>query len=150
LADADTETAVSDEELVALFPDEQLTRENAPIYRGRLAQRLLVNRCSTCGTWHQPPGPICPACWSTDVVATPVAGTGTIWLTVFLYQGPPAEGVSYETPYPVVTVELDEQPSLRVTSTVVDAPNESITIGSRVVLDWIERSGAPLPVWRLS
>ncbi|CAB4364073.1 MAG: hypothetical protein F2681_08705 [Actinobacteria bacterium] len=49
------------------------------------------------------------------------AGNGTIHLAVFLHQGPPAEGVDYSTPYPVVTVELDEQPGLRFTGTPVPA-----------------------------
>jgi hypothetical protein len=48
-----------------------------------------------------------------------------------------------------VTVELDEQPGLRFTSTVAGSANEAITIGSRVRLDWIERAGVPLPVFRL-
>jgi uncharacterized protein len=143
------EAEVSDDDLVARFPSEQISRESAPIYRGRLDRRLLVNRCDDCGLWHQPPGPICPSCWSGDVVATEVAGTGTIALAIFLHQGPPAEGVDYSTPYPVVAVELDEQAALRVTGTVVGAPNHAIRIGRRVTLDWLDRAGGPLPVWRL-
>ena len=142
--------AITDEELVARFPGHPLDHDSAAHYRGRLERRLVLNRCGGCGTWHHPPKPICPACWSTDVAPTAAAGTGTIHLAVFLYQGPPAEGVDYSTPYPVVTVELDEQPGLRFTSTLVGSPNEAITIGRRVSLDWIERAGAPLPVFRLS
>jgi uncharacterized OB-fold protein len=66
-----------------------------------------------------------------------------------LHQGPPADGVDYSTPYPVVTVELDEQTGLRFTSTVVDAANAEITIGRRVELGWIDRAGVPFPVFRL-
>jgi uncharacterized OB-fold protein len=79
-----------------------------------------------------------------------VSGEGTLFMTVFLHQGPPTEGVDYSTPYPVVTVELDEQEGLRFTSTVVGATNDDIHIGERVELDWIDRAGAPLPVFRLS
>ncbi len=78
-----------------------------------------------------------------------MSGDGTIFLTLFLHQGPPAEGVDYSTPYPVVTAELDEQPGLRFTTTVVGANNGAIRIGERVGLDWIERGGVPLPVFRL-
>jgi hypothetical protein len=114
-----------------------------------LERRLLINRCGECGTWHHPPLPICPACWSTEIEPTDVAGTGTIHLAVFLHQGPPAPGVDYSTPHPVVTVELEEQPGLRYTSTVVGSPNEDVQIGRRVRLDWIDRAGVPVPVFRL-
>jgi hypothetical protein len=68
-----------------------------------------------------------------------------------LHQGPPAPGVDYaQGPYPVVTVELDEQPGLRFTSTVVGAPIDELVIGRRVVLGWIERNQVPFPVFRLA
>lgn len=140
---------ITDDDLVARFPGHPLDHDSAAHYRGRLERRLLINRCAACGKWHQPPRPVCPSCWSNDVVATEVSGDGTIHLTVFLHQGPPAPGVDYATPYPVVAVELDEQPGLRFTSTVVGSPNEAITIGARVRLDWIDRAGTPLPVFRL-
>jgi uncharacterized OB-fold protein len=88
-------------------------------------------------------------CWSTDIVPTPIAGTGTIHMAITLHQGPPADGVDYSTPHPVVVVELDEQPGLRMSSTVVGADNADIVIGRRVHLDWIDRRGAPIPVFRL-
>jgi uncharacterized protein len=141
---------IADDELLARFPGHPLDHDSAAHYRGRLDRRLLINRCDGCGTWHHPPKPICPACWSPDVTATEVTGSGTIHLAILLHQGPPAEGVDYTTPYPVVTVELDEQPGLRFTSTVVGSPNGVIAIGERVVLDWIDRSGTPLPVFRLA
>ena len=109
-----------------------------------------MNRCAQCGLWHQPPKPVCPRCWSSDVRPTPVSGKGTIFMLVLLHQGPPADGVDYATPHPVVTVELDEQPGLRFTSTVVGASNDQITIGRRVALSWIERDGAPMPVFVLA
>jgi hypothetical protein len=39
---------------------------------------------------------------------------------------------------------------VRFTSTVVDATNDEIRIGERVELDWIDRGGTPLPVFRLA
>jgi uncharacterized OB-fold protein len=139
--------APDDEELVARFPG--IGRDDAAHYRGRLARRLLLQHCEECGAWHHPPRPICPHCWSSRVVPTAVSGAGTIHLAIFLHQGPPANGVDYSTPYPVVTVELDEQPGLRFTSTVIDAENDAIRIGTRVDLAWIERDETPLPVFRL-
>lgn len=140
---------ITDEQLLDAFADYGVDRDSAAHFRGRLEHRLLINRCGDCGVWQHPPRPVCPACWSTNVTAQPVSGTGTIYLAVFLHQGPPAPGVDYSTPYPLVTVELDEQPGLRFTATVTGAANDDIVIGARVHLDWIERGGVPVPAFRL-
>jgi len=142
--------SITDEQLVERFPGQPITHDNAAHYRGRLRRELLMNRCVECGRWHAPPRPVCPECWSFDVEATAVQGDGTIFMAIFLHQGPPAPGVDYAVPYPVVTVELDEQPGLRFTSTVVGADNDAIRIGKRVRLAWIDRAGAPVPVFELT
>jgi uncharacterized protein len=144
-----TET-ISDEEVVQTFRGERVDHDSVGHFRGRLDHRLLLNRCGACGTWHHPPHPVCPSCWSDDVEPSEVSGNGTIFMAIFLHQGPPAPGVDYSTPHPVVTVELDEQSGLRFTSTVVGVDNSKILIGKRVALDWIDRDGAPLPVFRLA
>jgi uncharacterized protein len=141
---------ISDEQLVETFAHLGVDRESAAHFRGRLEHRLLINRCAECGEFHHPPRPICPRCWSDAVVPTEVAGSGTIHLLTFLHQGPPAAGVDYSTPYPVATVELDEQVGLRFTATVVDSPNAAIAIGERVELTWIDRAGVPVPAFRLA
>ncbi|PXX01668.1 Zn-ribbon domain-containing OB-fold protein [Mycolicibacterium moriokaense] len=140
---------VSDEDLIARFPGEPITHDNKVHYRGRLQRRLLINRCAECGRWHQPHRPVCPHCWSRNVVATDVSGAGTIHLAIFLHQGPPAGGVDYSTPYPVVTVDLDDAPGVRFTATVVGPSPDRIVIGARVHLDWVQRGGSPMPVFRL-
>ncbi|MEY2433990.1 MAG: hypothetical protein QOC92_3715 [Acidimicrobiaceae bacterium] len=140
---------VTDEELVALFPGAGVSHDSATHYRGRLQEQLLINSCRDCGHWHQPPRPLCPSCQSWNVEAKEIAGTGTVHLVTRLRQGPPAEGVDYTNGYLVVTVELDEQPGLRFTSTLLNAPEEELLIGRRVHLDWRRRGPAPLPVFVL-
>jgi uncharacterized OB-fold protein len=66
-------------------------------------------------------------------------------LSVLLRQGPAVPGVTY--PHPVVAVELDEQPGLRVTGTVVGCEPEAVTLGMRVKLTWVDRDGAPVPAF---
>ena len=141
---------LSDDELVEMFKGLGIDRDSAAHFRGRLDRRLLINRCGACGHMHHPPRPICPRCWSTDLRPTPVRGSGTIHLLVFLHQGPAVEGVDYALPYPLATVELDEQEGLRFTATVVGSPNEEIAIGARVELGWIDRAGIPVPAFRLA
>jgi uncharacterized OB-fold protein len=145
----DTErTDTDDQALTERFPDTRLDHTNKHFYRGLLDREVRLNRCSDCGWWHHVPKPICPRCWSRRVVATPIGGTGTVHLLIFLHQGPPADGVDYSVPRPVATVELDEQPGLRFTSAVVDADQDTLGIGDRVRLEWTTRSGHPYPVWR--
>jgi uncharacterized OB-fold protein len=140
--------AISDEELVTRFPDTRIDPDTKYFYAGWLDHQLLINRCEDCGHWHQPPRPLCPQCWSFNVKATPVSGRGSVHLLIKLHQGPPAPGVDYQQPHPVATVELDEQPGLRFTSTIIDCPLEKIAIGMRVELAWVERFGAPYPVFK--
>ena len=140
--------SISDEDLIARFPDTRIDLDTKFFYAGWLDHTLLINRCGDCGRWHQPPRPLCPQCWSFNVKPTAVSGRGSVHLLIKLHQGPPAPDVNYQQPHPVATVELDEQPGLRFTSTVIHCPLEKIRIGMRVELNWIERYGAPYPVFQ--
>jgi uncharacterized OB-fold protein len=140
---------ISDEELFQRYRDQPVNHDTRARYLGWLEHKVLVDRCADCGRFQEPPSPVCAACWSSDIVPTEVAGTGTIHMAILLHQGPPAEGVDYATPYPVVVVELDEQEGLRYTGTVVGTPNEDVRIGRRVELAWIERGGGPRPAFRV-
>lgn len=142
-------TPIDDEALVQRYPNFQIDHDSKHLFRGWLDERLLINRCDECQRFHHPPKPVCPSCWSTALTPTPVSGRGTVHLVMLLHQGPPAPGVDYaEGPHPVITIELEEQPALRFTSTVIDCPRDQIEIGMPVELAWIERSGAPFPVFR--
>lgn len=141
---------MTDLELVEAYAPLVVDRDTADFYRGWLAHELRVARCDACGHRFLPPRPVCPRCWSRDVGSTAVSGRGTVFLCLLLHQGPPAPGVDYsQGPHPVVTVELEEQPGLRFTSTVVGTPAADLAIGQPVVLDWIERNGVPFPAFRV-
>lgn len=135
---------VSDAELFERFPGTPLDHDNKAYYRGLLERRLVLNRCDGCDRWHHPPLPQCPGCWSTSVNPTPVSGRGTVFLLSLMHQGPLHAEVEY--PHLVATVELVEQPGLRVT-TALKAPAERAHIGMPVRLAWVERGGNPFPVF---
>ena len=140
------DTDVSDLELSELFHGYTLDHDTAAHYRGRLRRQLLINRCVDCrtnGTMRPSRSArrVCLSGWS----PTPVSGRGTIFMAVFLHQGPPVDGIDYSTPYPVITVELDEQTGLRFSSTVVGSaqrghPDRS---AGRAGLDRAERCPRP-------
>ena len=77
-----------------------------------------------------------------------MSGKGTVYLLIKVHQGAPAPDVDYKQPHPVATIELDEQPGLRISSTVIDCPLDKLRIGMRVELTWIDRWGAPYPVFK--
>jgi uncharacterized protein len=135
-----------DAEVLNCFPAVRLDHLNKQYYQGLLRHELLASRCESCGAWHTPLRPICPSCWSTEVIPVQVSGRGTVHLLTFLHQGPP--GVDYEGGFPLAAIELAEQPGLRVEATVVDCPRDRLRIGLEVELAWIDRDGAPWPAFR--
>jgi uncharacterized OB-fold protein len=141
-------TELTNQEVFDRLPDLWVDQETIALYRGMLQRQLLINRCADCATWHAPPWPICPSCWSDDVRPTPVSGKGIIYLLTILHTGVPMPGVDYQMGYPVAVVELEEQQGLRISATVVDCPKDQFSIGLPVELTWIERAGAPIFAFR--
>jgi uncharacterized OB-fold protein len=138
----------TDLELLERWKGVRIDHTSKHFYRGLLHREVRLNRCADCGHWHHRPKPICPNCWSKDLVATPISGRGTIYLLIHLHQGPPAQGVDYSSPRSVAAVELPEQEGLRFTSGVVGSDPDDLHIGDEVELEWTERDGRPYPVWR--
>jgi uncharacterized protein len=132
----------------ARYPDLGVDHDNRGFYEGWLERELRVNRCADCGRFHHPPRALCPSCWSFDVVATAVSGRGVVALSILLRQGHEEDGVDY--PYPVIAVDLIEQrdPPVRITSTLLDPGDGPVAIGTPVQLVWVQRHGAPFPVFR--
>lgn len=129
------------------YPDITIDHDNAGLYEGWLERELRLPKCGDCGKFHHPARGICPFCWSTNLKLTPVSGRGVVYLAIVQRLGPPTPGISY--PYPLVAVELEEQKGLRFTSTIVGTPgDEGVPLGTPVALEWIEREGAPVPVFR--
>lgn len=143
---ADTSASHDERRVWERYPDADIDHDNRSLYEGWLSHELRIPQCADCGRWHQPSRAICPFCWSFNVVPTPVSGNGRVTLAIILSQGRTAPGVTY--PYPVVTVELEEQPALRFTTTIIDCDLADVRIGMDVELAWTQRAGAPFPVFR--
>jgi uncharacterized OB-fold protein len=142
---------MTDDELLDAFPGVRIDHDNAAYHRGLLERRLLVNRCDQCATWHHPPRPVCPRCWSRSVTPTEVSGTGRIALLTVLRQGPPQPGVDYAQGHALVAVELDEQPGLRLAGTVIGTPPDRLGVDQRVRLAWRDVPGrAPRPEFEVA
>lgn len=116
-----------------------VSEESRPFWEGARLGELRMQACASCGRLRFPPRPMCPWCRSLQREWRPMSGLGTVWS--FVVAHPPLLP-AYEAmaPYPVVTVELDEEPTLRLVGNLVPEPearpNEidpaTIAIGLRV------------------
>jgi uncharacterized OB-fold protein len=93
--------------------------------------------CAVCGRLHHPPAPRCPYCQSTEVAPTPVSGQGTI-ATYTINHQPFLPG--FEPPYAIAIVEIDEDPTIRLTTNLVGIADDAVHIGMRVEVCF-ERNG---------
>ncbi len=89
--------------------------------------RLLVLRCCTCAKFIHPPRPVCRFCLSTTLAAGEVTGRAS------LYTWTVAERAFHpffveKVPYVYATVELVEQPGLRLITNVVNCPHEALRV----------------------
>ena len=91
--------------------------------------RLRFLRCQDCGYYVHPPTPRCPKCLSKDVVAEPVSGRATV-ATFSVNHQPWMPGP--ELPYVVAIVEIEEQPSVRLTTNIVNCAVDDVRIGMPV------------------
>ncbi|HEY1831167.1 MAG TPA: OB-fold domain-containing protein [Acidimicrobiales bacterium] len=113
--------------------------ETEGFWEGTAAGELRMQACGSCGRLRFPPRVMCPHCQSTVRRWVAVSGRGTIWSYVVPHP-PLLPAYSPFAPFPVVTVTLEEDPTLRLVGNLLaraDGPiNEidpaSIEIGEPV------------------
>ena len=98
--------------------------DTAFFWEGVQQGELRIQRCADCGELRHPPGPICPACRSTNRTHTVASGHGTVYSYV-VHHHPPVPG--RETPFVVAVVELPE--GVRIVGNIVDCPPDAVGIG---------------------
>lgn len=135
-----TDTPYLPEEISVIFPD-----VGSKEFWDRCARReLAFQRCTNCGTFRNPPGPICYVCRSTDSEWSPVAGDGTLFSwTIVTHPVHPA--LVARVPFNVALVEFPDAPGVRLVTNVVDAEPDELVVGMPVRLHWEELSHATLP-----
>ncbi len=121
----------------------------APYWEACRAGELRVQRCGSCGRSRFPPQPMCPACHSLESTWALVPGRGHIYSFVIAHP-PVLPAFVDRTPLPIVLVELEDDPSIRIVGNLLDAIPDAIEIGLRVEMTF-ERvtEEITLPQWRL-
>ena len=108
---------------------------------------LAVLRCVN-GHYVHYPRLLCDRCQSQELAPAVVSGRGTLYSYTWAQQAFHPYWVD-KIPYLVAVVELDEQPGLRITSTVVDRAPEDLVVGLplEVVFEDLP-GGVTLPLFR--
>ncbi|MFG5721385.1 bifunctional MaoC family dehydratase N-terminal/OB-fold nucleic acid binding domain-containing protein [Streptomyces murinus] len=125
-------------------PRPVVNRDNAGFWRGVAEHRLLIQRCTGCGTLRHPWLPGCNACGGPDWDTVEASGEGTVHSYVVMHHPPfPA----FDPPYAVALVQLAE--GVRMVSNVVGVPYDKVRIGMPVRLEFAAYDDElTLPVFR--
>jgi uncharacterized OB-fold protein len=85
--------------------------DSAPFWAAVREHRLVVQRCGDCGAYRFPARPICPRCHSWTSAWAEVSGRGRVlsWVVTHHVTHP---AFVRQLPYPLLLVELAEQPGL--------------------------------------
>ncbi|MEU1415098.1 OB-fold domain-containing protein [Streptomyces sp. NPDC005731] len=125
-------------------PRPVINRDNAGFWEGVARRRLLIQRCSGCGTPRFPWLPGCGACGSPDWDTVEAGGEGTVYSYVVVHHPPfPA----FDPPYAVGLVALAE--GVRIVAGMVGVPYDKVRIDMPVRLEFHRYDDElELPVFR--
>jgi uncharacterized OB-fold protein len=120
-----------------------------PFWQAAAEHRLVVPRCTTCGTYRLPPAPFCFNCRAQEVEWIDHDGAGEIYsFTVIRHAVIPQ--VADALPFVAAVVELPGTGGCRLVGSVVDCDPGAVRIGLPVTLDWYDvRELESVPVFRL-
>jgi uncharacterized protein len=116
-----------------------------PFWQSGAEGRVLMPRCTSCGTFRWPAGPFCPECRSQPVEWVP-PGQARIYSFTIL----PAPGEDKDAPPRLripTLVEFDDAPGVRLVSVLVDAEPGQVAIGDPVVIAWQPAANGFVPVF---
>jgi uncharacterized OB-fold protein len=123
-----------------ILPDTEQP-DSAAFWAATREKRLVVQRCDACGTLRFPPHPYCSACRSAAMSWKDVSGRGKLWSFSVMHK-PVLPAFEDKAPFPVVVVELEENPTLRMTGNVIAKPGAAINSVDPARL----KIGAPMQV----
>ena len=120
-----------------------------PFWEAAAQHRLVLPRCTACGTFRLPPSPFCWKCRAQGVEWVDHDGAGTVYsFTVIRHAVIPQ--VRDALPLIAAVVELPGTGGCRLIGNLVDCEPEAVRIGAPVTLDWYDvREGTSIQVFRL-
>lgn len=102
-----------------------------PYWEGLANDRLLLQRCRSCGGWQWGPEYICHHCLGDDLGFEEVAPEGVIYSHERVWH-PVHPALKAQGPYVVVLVELPQAGNVRLVGNLLGDPHQPLLIGARV------------------
>jgi uncharacterized OB-fold protein len=122
----------------------RLDNDNRAFWTGGAENELRIMRCQECQTYIHPPRPVCRHCLSDNVAPQAVSGRGVVdTFTINRHKWRP----DMEVPFIVARIALDDAPGVFITSNVVGCPVESVDIGDRVKVTFLQQDDVWLPLF---
>ncbi|MCX4915726.1 bifunctional MaoC family dehydratase N-terminal/OB-fold nucleic acid binding domain-containing protein [Streptomyces sp. NBC_00687] len=112
-------------------PRPVVNRDNAGFWEGVGHRRLLIQRCTGCGTLRFPWLPGCNACGGPEWDTVEASGEGTVYSYVVMHH---PSFPAFDPPYAVGLIELAE--GVRMVSNVVGVPHDHVRVGMPVRLEF--------------
>jgi uncharacterized OB-fold protein len=110
------------------FPLPDPTCELTNTFWERAAQRqLAIPRCDRCGAYVWYPEPECPACAGELLTWVPMSGRGTLYSWVVVHHAFLPEFAD-KVPFVPALVALEEDPAVRVVTSMVDCAPEDLAV----------------------
>lgn len=141
---AELEARLPPEELIHLTPD-VFTQ---PFWNAAAEHRLVVPRCTACGTFRLPPSAFCWTCQAQEVEWVEHDGAGSVY-SFTIVQHPLMPELSDSVPYVPAVVELPGTNGCRLVGALQQVRLDEVRIGLPVELVWRDvREGTTVPTFR--
>jgi uncharacterized OB-fold protein len=124
-------------------PRPAITQDNAFWFEGAREHRLLIQRCSSCGTLRHPPLPACAVCGSLEWEVVESSGRGSLYSYVVVHY---PQVAAFEYPLPIGLVELEE--GTRVVANLGGVDLDQIQVGMALRAEFVDHDDElSLPVF---
>lgn len=126
------------------LPEPIVNADSEPYWRGARDGKLLLQRCSDCGTLRFFPRYLCTECGSEATEWIEASGRGTVHSFTIVHRAAFPEFQAH-TPYVVALIDLAEGP--RMMTNIVGDDRLSVAIGDTVTVTFENRGteGAKVP-----
>jgi uncharacterized protein len=105
----------------------------APFWSAAAGGELRIPRCAGCGRWCWYPEPRCPGCGGADLPWTRVSGGGALFSWTVVHH-PFLPQLADKVPLVTGLVALDEDPAVRLVTTIVDCDPAELAVGARMAV----------------